>query len=233
MSFYIQKYNYNRCFILQDLPGEEIKMLEEKMVKISVSKNAYLYKEGTFLKGIYFLESGKVKIFKASAGGKEYIVHIYTEGESFGYRSVLSGEHSPVNAMAMEDLTISFISAENFMSVLHSSRMLPIQLLSFLSNEFPAIVNQVSSFTQRSAHQRVALSLLILFEKSKSRCDADSPVEISVSRNDLANYAGTTTETFVRMLRQLKEENVIRTRGRKILVLDPVALEKKVEVYEA
>jgi CRP-like cAMP-binding protein len=231
MPFNIEKYYFNRSQILDGLPPAELQMLEGKLAHREIKKGALLYKEGNQPNGVYFLSKGKVKVFQTNEDGKEQIIYIYTKGESFGYRAILGKERNVVSAQALEDISISVINPIDFIHILHKSSILPNKLLYFLSREFTVWVNLISSFAQKNVRERIALSLLILHEKYKTQGKANETVKIPISRDDLANYVGTKTETLVRMLRHFKDEGIIQANGRQLLVLKPKELEKIVELY--
>lgn len=226
MPFQIEKYHFSRESILHGLPEKESMLLKEVMVHRKLKKGVLIFREGNWPKGVYFIEKGKVKIYQTNSEGKEQILFIYSKGESFGYRPLLSGEPNPVSAKTLEDSVLEFIPGNAFIKALNRSSVLPNKLLRALSREYTVWANQVSSFAQRGVRERVALCLLILSEQYKKETRTDVPVEIPISRDDLANYVGSTKETVVRMLRHFKNEKIILTKGRKIIILKPKELEK-------
>jgi len=77
-------------------------------------------------------------------------------------------------------------------------------------------VNYIGAFSLKSGRERVALCLLILEEMYKQQ--GICPVEIALSRSDLAAFSGITFETLSRVITQFKEENLIKIAGRKIYI---------------
>jgi len=212
MSFRIEKYHFNRRSILEGLPAKESSLLREKMLRREVKKGLILFTEGSFPKGVYFIQKGRVKIFQTNAQDKEHILCIYSKGESFGYRPILSHEPNPVSAKTLEDCILSFIPASSFIKILNKSSTLSNKLLRALSREYAAWANKTSSFARKKVPERVALSLLILSEKYKVK---DRPfVEITISRDDLAGFVGAAKETVVRTLALFKDEKIIKTNMR-------------------
>ncbi|HET6990826.1 MAG TPA: Crp/Fnr family transcriptional regulator [Bacteroidia bacterium] len=230
MAFSIDKYHFKSEFIIEDLPAEEARLLKENMKRLEIKKGKVFFREGTFSKGVYILRKGKVKIFQTNKWGKESIAYIFRKGEIFGYRPLLCDEPHPTSGAALEDCSISFISKKNFLQMLERSPVFSRRLLVNLSHEFSVLINQISVFAQQPVRERVALALRILNEKYK-KDGKDFPVTINLSRNDIANYAGTSIETLVRVLRHFKDDKIIRTEGRKIIILKPKELEKIAEFY--
>jgi CRP-like cAMP-binding protein len=231
MIFKMEKYHFKTDSVLEGLPAKEFRLLKEDMQRMEIKKGKIIYKEGSYSKGAYILRKGKVKIYRTNGEGKEQIAYIYRKGEIMGYRPLLCDEVHPVSAAALEDCVISFIPKRFFLHALDESPVLARRLLTNLSHEFTVWVNKLSVFAQQPVKERVALSLLIINEKYKKGEKSSLPVVINLSRDDIANYVGTTTETLVRVLRYLKDEKIISSSGRRITVLKPKELEKMLSFY--
>lgn len=231
MAFKIEQYHFKTDSILDGLPAKELRLLKQDMQRVEIKKGEILFTAGSFSKGAYILRKGKVKIYKTNKDGKEQIVYIYRKGEVMGYRPLLCQETHPVSATALEDCIVSFIPKKYFLHVIDQSSVFSKRLLTNLAHEFSVWINRLTIFAQQPVKERLVLSLLILNEKYKKEGKEHLPVVINLSREDLANYVGTTIETLVRMLRHLKDEHIISTSGRKIIILKPEELEKMENLY--
>ena len=98
--------------------------------------------------------------------------------------------------------------------------MLSKRLLKTLSHEFAVLANSLSMLAQKSVRERLALQLIVLREKYKTNTPPGRPVEINMSRDDLAGIVSTARENVVRLLREFKDAGIISTQGRKIIVND-------------
>lgn len=236
MAFNIEKYHFKTDSILEGLPVKEFRLLKQEMQRMEIKKGKVLYREGTYSKGAYILRKGKVKIYQTNKEGKEQIAYIYRKGEIMGYRPMLCDEPHPVSATSLEDCVISFIPEKYFLYALDESPVLARRLLTNLTHEFTVWINKLTLFAQQPVRERVALSLLIINEKYKNEKykkeeKGHLPGYINLSREDLSNYVGTTIETLVRILRYLKDEKIIATSGRRIVLLKPKELEKIADFY--
>lgn len=209
-------FNSNAAFAnLPDLIKEEV--LSQMIVK-QFRKGQNIFTEGTYPAGIYFIKKGKVKKYKSLNGGKEQIIYVCCEGELLGYAAFLSEEWYPDSAAALTDAIIGFLSKEKLLRLLDQYDELSKMLMKNLSHEFGVLVNVIATITQKTVRERVALTLLILQEKFKDNVNADNEVEIVLSRADFANIVGTAVATLVRLLRDFKDEGIISTNGRKIVI---------------
>ncbi|MFY9308469.1 MAG: Crp/Fnr family transcriptional regulator [Bacteroidia bacterium] len=231
MTFLIEKYHFKTTSLLEGLPKNEFRLLKDNMSRKEIKKGKLLYKENSYSKGVYILRKGKIKIYQTNKDGKEQIVYIYSKGESMGYRPIICGEPHPVSAAALENSVVSFIPRYYFQRVLENSLVLSNRLLVNLSHEFTVWTNKISVFAHQPVRERVALSLLILNKKYSNDNNPEKPSVINISRNDLANYVGTAEETLVRMLQDFKLRKIIRTEGRKIIILKPKELELITDLY--
>jgi CRP-like cAMP-binding protein len=159
-----------------------------------------------------------VKKYKADKYGREQIIYVANTGELLGYHAVLADERYPDSAAALEDSSIAFIPKEDFLSVLQQSEVLNRRLLQALSHEFAVLANSITMFAHKSVRERLAMQLIILREKYKVNYEQGMTVEITMSRDDLANLVGAAKENIVRLLSAFKAEGLIDTRGRKIIV---------------
>jgi len=218
--FPIDKWNFKSESILKDLPPEDYALLTAHKTEQVYSKGEIIFREGAYPSGIFYIVDGKVKKYKVDKEGKEHIIYVANAGEILGYHAILSEDRYPDSASTLEKSRIAFIPKEDFLSVLQQSTVLSKRLLKTLSHEFAVLANSLSVFAQKSVRERVALQLIVLREKYKVNFQPGMPVEINISRDDLANLVGTVRESAVRILTEFKEAGILETKGRKIIVHD-------------
>jgi CRP-like cAMP-binding protein len=218
--FPIDKWDFKSESILADLPVEDFNLLTAHKNDQVYKKGQIIFREGAHPTGIFFITAGKAKKYKVDKDGKEQIIYVANTGELIGYHAILAEEHYPDSAAVLEESVITFIPKEDFLLTLQQSSILNNRLLKTLSHEFAVLANSLTLFAQRSVRERLALQLVVLREKYKVNFQPGIPVEINMSRDDLASLVGTARENVVRGLTELKEEGIVETKGRKIFVLD-------------
>jgi CRP-like cAMP-binding protein len=217
--FPIDKWDFKSQSILTDLPKEDFAMLTANQSEQVYSKAEIIFREGSYPSGIFYIKNGKAKKYKVVKDGGEQIIYVANTGELIGYHAVLSDNRYPDSAAALEESTITFIPREDFLATLEKSDILGKRLLKTLSHEFAVLANSLTLFSQ-PVRERLALQLVVLREKYKVNFQPGEPVEINMSRDDLASLVGTARENVVRMLTEFKDEGILETKGRKIIVLD-------------
>ena len=219
-----ERFIFNSNSAFSNLP-EHIKedVLSQMIVK-QFKKGQNIFTEGTYPAGIYFIKKGKVKKYKSLNGGREQIIYVCCEGELLGYAAFLSEEWYPDSAAALTEAIIGFISKDKLLRFLDQYDELSKMMMKNLSHEFGVLVNVIATNAQKTVRERVALTLLILYEKFKDNVNENDDVEIVLTRADFANIVGTAVATLVRLLHDFKEEQLIRTQGRKIVILNKYQL---------
>ena len=198
---------------------ENLSHLEEHKSCSYFKKNQPLFIEGSFPRGVYCLNQGKVKVFTRGDEGKEQIIHIAKEGEIIGFRAMFSGEMYKVSATSLEDANICFISKDDFLDMIDTNPTLRNGIMRELSKELGDRAVFITNMAQKSVRERLAAALIILD-------DVYSGEQINLTREDLANFVGTATETLIRLLKDLKEEGVIDIHTRKLEIIDKDKLMK-------
>jgi len=218
--FPIDKWNFKSESILKDLPPEDFALLTANKTEQIYLKGEIIFREAAYPSGIFYIIDGKVKKYKVDKEGSEQIIYVANQGEMLGYHAILSEDRYPDSASALEKSKIAFIPKEDFLNTLQQSAVLNKRLLKTLSHEFAVLANSISVFAQKSVKERLALQLIVLREKYKVNFQPGMPVEINISRDDLASIVGTARESVVRILGEFKEAGILETKGRKIIIHD-------------
>jgi CRP/FNR family transcriptional regulator len=195
----------------------EVTHVDEVKVCSFYKKQQPLFIEGSFPRGVYCLNQGKVKVFTRGEEGKEQIIHIAKEGEIIGFRAMLSGDSYRVSATALEESNICFIGKEDFLTMMDTNPTLRSGIIKELSKELGDRAVFITNMAQKSVRERLAFSLLLLQDVYGSE-------PINLSREDMANFVGTATETLIRLLKDFKEEGYISVQTRKIKLLNTEGL---------
>ena len=205
-------------WVLTELPEAELAMLEKSGQAQSGKRGDQLFKAGGYPKGVYWLTSGKVKIYQDGAGGQKRTNYIYSNGDLVGFRQFIANEPHPVSATLLEDSDYIMIPGDTFRQLINSSSLLARNILTALAREFSVWMNRMTVYTTYSVRDRVILALLILSEQYHA--SGSPPGVITMTRTELAEYVGATLETVVRVLNKLKAEKLVRIEGRLIAIIN-------------
>lgn len=196
--------------------------LSENRKSKQYKKKEMIYLEDNFPNALYFITEGKIKTYKTNEDGKELITGIHGEGEFLGYLPLLKECEYQDSAMTMEPTTITIISKEDFNHLIHTNRDVSNQFVKMLSGHVMDKENELIKFAYDTVRKRVAKGLLKIAEKYDNPEDTAFPVP----REDLANIVGTASESVIRALSDFKEEGLIQTEGRKIIIVNRKKLDQ-------
>jgi CheY-like chemotaxis protein len=186
------------------------------------TKRQRIFTEGNHPIRLYYIQKGRVKIFKTNNEGKEFIVRIANEGEFFGYTAMLKNSVYTTNAEALEPSQIAGIPRNEFEQLLNTNPEVSRKFISLLANDVVEKQEQLLHIAYNSLRRKVADALLLVQKKYKKDIEQ---LSISLSRENLAAMAGTATESLIRTLTDFKSEKLIDIRDGKITILNQRKLE--------
>lgn len=179
-------------------------------------KKQTIYSEGNHPNRLYFIQKGKVKTFKTNDAGKELTVGLFNEGDFLGYTALLEETVYKETAEAIDDTDIAIIPKEEFESLLLSNKDVTHKFIKLLANNITEKENQLLGLAYNSLRKRVADALLTL--EAKYHKENQDKFSIHISREDLANIAGTATESLIRTLSDFKSEHLIEIKEGNIII---------------
>lgn len=206
-----------QTFIDEARGHEALRDLSEDRETRHYRKKDTIFRENDTPRHIYYVRSGKVKIFRTNDEGRELIVGLIGPNEFFGYLAVLQGTTYPESAVAMADSEISLIPKEDFYALVYSDRDVAGRFIKMLAGDVLQTEEQLIDLAYNSVRKRVADALILLKERYDR--EGDKPFTIAILRDDLSNMVGTAKETVIRMLSDFKEEGLVEIKGSKISIL--------------
>lgn len=213
--------------IFTNLENKQIEMVTNLITRKKYKKGEVVFLQGSFLDGLYIINSGKIKIFKYTKEGKEQILYILSEGDFFGELSLLKAEEVGFNAEAIEDVNICMIQKKDFDQILASHPEISVKILEIIGGRLSKLETLVQSLGTKDIEARIAQMLLELAEEFGVQKKDHIEMEIPLTREDMANFIGVTRETISRKLSSLQDEGVIDLIGnKKITILDVGALKE-------
>ncbi|MDL1913608.1 MAG: Crp/Fnr family transcriptional regulator [Bergeyella sp.] len=207
---------------------EDFEKYEDARLVLSFKKGAVLFDEGEVAKGVFFIAKGTAKLSKTSVYGKEQILRFIKEGDLIGYRSLLCGELLGARAEAMTQLEAVFIPSGIFIYLLQGNSTLSYCMLQKIAYELGESSNTVAFLAHKTVRERLA-EILLLLEKKLGK-DTEGYINISLTREEIANLIGTATESAIRLISEFRTDLLISVEGRNIKILDHEKLTKLARV---
>ena len=215
------------CLLCRLCQKEWIPAVAFHRSNLKFNKGEIIFEEGSQVHGIYFVYEGTVKVHKHWGDEKELILRFAKEGDIIGHRGLGKNLVYPVSGTAIEPTTVCFIDLDFFKATLKTNYDFLYELMQFFASELKESERNMRNLAHMQVKDRIAQAILILDEKFGR--DQDGFISLSLSRQDLASFAGTTYETVFRVLNQMTEEKIIFTEGKKIKIIDGVALSRELK----
>jgi CRP-like cAMP-binding protein/CheY-like chemotaxis protein len=170
-------------------------------------KKQIIYSEGNRPSRLFYIQKGKVKIYKSNDNAKELVVGLYNEGDFLGYTALLEGTSYKETAEALEDCEVAVIPKEDFDSLIYNNHEIAKSFLKLLANNVSEKEDQLLGIAYNSLRKKVADAIITL--KKKYNPANENGFTIHISRENLASIAGTATESLIRTLSDFKNEQLI------------------------
>ncbi|MBU5316499.1 Crp/Fnr family transcriptional regulator [Clostridium bornimense] len=213
--------------IFSSLDSSELTEIIEKMNHKRVNKNDVIFLEGEKAQTLYFLNVGKIKIYKYTKDGKEQILHILSEGDFFGELNLLKESKYRFNAKAIEESKICMLSKENFKEILLYKPEIAIKILEIMGERLSDVESLAQNLATNDIDARIAFLLKELSDKYGKNNEGNLVINLHLTREDMASYVGITRETISRKLKKFEEEGIIKIVGtKKIIIIDNEKLEE-------
>src|SRR5690625_2332723 len=223
-------YSFLKQFpIFKDLNAYEM----EPIVDFARSKK---YESGTIvfmqhepITDVYFIQQGKVKIYKTDYDGKEQIVNVLQKDDMFPHQGFFRKGNYPAHAEILEDallVNIPILSFENFL-IAHPE--ISIKMFRVLGEIIVDLQNRLEEKILYNVYDQIILLLMRLARKNGDKIDEDNyRLTVHLTNRELANMIGSSRETVSRTLTQLKKEDIITNDLKGHLVVNYTLLEEKV-----
>lgn len=200
------------------LPAHTLRAVATRTVMRAHEDGALIYMEGEQSHGLYLVASGSVRVFKASADGKEQDLHHIGPGQSFGDAAAFDGRSTIANAQAMEPSVVLFIRREALLELLRQYPDLAVAVIPVLAARLREVSGLAGDLALRRLSARVAGVLFRLAE-------VDSVATLP-TRQGLASMVGSVREVATRALGHLQEAGLVRLEGRRVRILDRDRLQR-------
>jgi CRP/FNR family transcriptional regulator len=198
----------------------------DQVAELNQNKSCSVYKKGQIIfnenavpNGLYCVNSGKIKLSTLGFDGKEQILRLAKSGDVIGYRALLSNERYHCSAVALEDCSICIIDKKYFQQSIENNHKLLFEVVKKISSDLKTAEEHIVSLSQKNVRERVAEALLFL-KATYGLMEDEQTINVSLSREEIADYVGTATETAIRLLSEFNQDKIIELSGKKIKIIN-------------
>jgi CRP/FNR family transcriptional regulator len=206
------------CFLCRLCLRDWLPAVEVHKRNVWLKKGQQLVKEGDAVTGIYFVYEGTLKVHKKWDEEKELITRFCRQGDILGHLGLGDKPLYPVSVTALEPSLICYLEMDFFETTLRVNAGLSYKLVRFLANELQETQRSMRDLAHMPVKARIAQCFLRLKNQFGTR--SDGTVNIGISRQDIASFAGTSYETLFKVINEFTDSNIIKMTGRNIRILN-------------
>ena len=215
--------------IFSGLTESELAFLTKRTVARHYSAGEMVFGEGEPCSGLYVVESGNVRIYKSSPNGREQVLSIDGPGGSIAELPVFDGGNYPASATAIDDVTLLFVSKQDFQALCLAHPQVPLKVLRVVGARLRRLVGIIEELSFTTVRHRLASYLFRLAQKSGMRTAAGVEVTLPITNQELAAQIGTVRELVSRNLSRFQAEGMLKIEGREVAICNLKALEEEIQ----
>lgn len=218
--------------LFASLTPAEIHALAARTSRERFQQDEQLFAEGDPCSGLFLVATGKVRIFKLSASGRQQILAVEGPGGSFAELPVFDGGNYPASASATEYTEVLFISRKHFQDFCREHPDVGLKVIAVVGSRLRRLVGIIEELSFTTIRQRLIALILRLAQEKGTPSKAGIRIELTQSHEDLASELGTVRELVSRNLSRLHAEGLLDVEGRKIVVKDVSGLKREQSAAE-
>lgn len=198
--------------IFSGLSDDELKALVDLSVERRFQADEFIFWDGDAPEQFYIVTEGNVKAVKHSSQGKEFIISFFGPGEMFGEVAVFENRPYPASAQATTDTEVLGIKGADFLTFLAARPQVALRIIGILGGRLRDAQTRLRDLAGERVEQRLASVLVMLSAKL-------GPT-LPFTRQEIADMVGTTTETAIRIMSQLKSRGIVSSVRGKVTIVD-------------
>lgn len=209
--------------LFSELDGDALARLAARCVTRTAPAGTVLFTTGESSRGLYIVETGRVRIYRISADGREQVLHIEGPGRPVGELPLLDGGPYPASAVTMEESRLVFLPRADFEHLYRTSPDASHAIIRALGKRLRHLVQVTQTLAFRDVAARLALLLAGYAERDGRTTPAGTEIALRRTREEIALEIGTARESVSRAFKQLAEQGLIRMEGRGTVVIPDLA----------
>jgi CRP/FNR family transcriptional regulator len=211
-----------KALFFQNVSVNEMHSLCESRTEQNYNKGEYIIEQGKLVEEFIYLKSGLVKLFITNANDKEQILSFAKPFDFVSLLSILSSEVHSYSVMAIEDSTTCNISIREVKRIILENGLFAMSILEKMSKVSDNVINESLAIRRRNLRGRVAYVLLHFYHDIYQ----NPSFELPISRKEIAEYIGMTTENVIRALTEFRKDGIIKIFGKVIEIVDEQKLKQ-------
>jgi CRP-like cAMP-binding protein len=212
-----------RAPIFSELDDRSIRQLADRCVARDFPAGRVLFTTGDACRGLYFIESGRVRIYRTSPDGREQVLHVEGAGRPVAELPLFDGGDYPASAITVEASRLIFLARDDFESMYRTHPDLAQAIIRGLGKRLRHLVQVTETLAFHDVAARLAMLLAGYAERTGSVTPSGIELRIERTQEELSLEIGTARESVSRALRQLKRDGLIESLARNRVLIPDIA----------
>ncbi len=209
--------------IFSELDASVIRQLADRCVARDFAGGRVLFAAGDSCRGLYVIETGRVRIYRTSPDGKEQVLHIEGPGRPVAELPLFDGGVYPASAITAEPSRLIFLTRDDFESMYRSHPDVAQAIIRGLGKRLRHLVHVTETLAFHDVAARLAMLLVGYAERAGIETEAGIEVKIDRTQEELSLEIGTARESVSRAMRQLKRGGLVEFLSRSSMLIPDVA----------
>ena len=219
--------------VFQNATDDELQLILQNSIIRSMEEGGFFFFHGDPAHYLYVLTSGQVKLMQTTPTGQQVSLRIIYPWQMFGALGAVRREATyPASAQALENSTALAIKSEFLHEMIKTRPHISLDLMNLMTSYIQEMQSRYRELATERVEQRVANALIRLAGQSGIRAEKETGIELSFSRQDVAEMTGTTLYTISRLLSEWERQGIVKTGRERISIVKPHELVRIAEGLE-
>lgn len=208
--------------VFQNATDDDLQLILQNSITRSIEESGFFFFHSDPARYLYVLTSGQVKLMQTSSNGQQVSLRIIYPWQMFGALGAVRAEATyPASAQALEDSTALAIKSEFLHEMIKTRPNISFDLMNLMSSYIQEMQSRYRELATERVEQRVANALIRLAGQSGIKSTNEAGIELSLSRQDVAEMTGTTLYTVSRQFSEWERQGIIKTGRERIRIIKP------------
>jgi cAMP-binding proteins - catabolite gene activator and regulatory subunit of cAMP-dependent protein kinases len=208
--------------VFQNATDDDLQLILQNSITRSIEESGFFFFHSDPAHYLYVLTSGQVKLMQTAPNGQQVSLRIIYPWQMFGALGAVRAEATyPASAQALEDSTALAIKSEFLHEMIKTRPNISFDLMNLMSSYIQEMQSRYRELATERVEQRVANALIRLAGQSGIKSTNEAGIELSLSRQDVAEMTGTTLYTVSRQFSEWERQGIIKTGRERIRIIKP------------
>ena len=211
-----------KVIVFQNATEDDLQLILKNSIIRSIEEGGFFFFQGDFANYFYILTSGQIKLMQSNPNGQQVNLRTIYPWQMFGALGAVRKEATyPATAQALENSSALAIESSFLHKMLETRPQIAFDLMTLMTTYIQEMQSRYRELATERVEQRVANALLRLAAQVGIRSEKETIIELSFSRQDVAEMTGTTLYTVSRLLSDWERKGIIETGRERIRILKP------------